>query len=103
MTILDKKPPLVVPRYENTFSCEATQESPSAESQPPESETTSVGNNHISIPVPVSPHRADKKKELVYADLAKVQGQVVKVPPVVEKSKYNDVTGFKNPEVSVIR
>ena len=88
ITILDKKPP---------------QESPNVEFQLPEQETTSVVNDHSSIPAPVSPHRADEKKELVYADLVKVPGHRIKAPPVVEKGKYNDVTGFKNPEVSVIR
>ena len=93
---------MVVPLYENTISYEATQKSPNVQSQSPEPETTSIGNNHISVPIPVSPHRAEEKKELVYADLAKVQGHRVEVPPVVEKSKYNDVTAFKNPEVSVV-
>ena len=102
LTILEKKPPLEVP-LENTFSYETTQESPNVEFQSPEPETTSVGNDHGKVSLPVPPHKADEKKELVYADLAKVPGHRIKAPPVVEKGKYNVVTGFKNPEVSVIR
>ena len=68
----------------------------------PEAESESAVGLHQTSK-PVVPHRAHTvdQSQPIYVEAVISQINAVPAPPVVERQEYDQVTGFKNPEVSV--
>ena len=69
----------------------------------PEVESESaVGHHQTSAPrVPQRAHTVDRSQP-VYVETFTTQVNDVPAPRVVDRQEYDQVTGFKNPEVSVL-
>ena len=67
-------------------------------------EAEAIGHHQTSAPVvPHVPQRAHTvdRSQPVYVETFTTQVNDVTPPPMVERQEYDQVTGFKNPEVSV--
>ena len=66
----------------------------------PAVEAESITGHHQTIAPLQTAHAVDQGQP-VYAEALSIQVNAIAAPPVVERKEYDQVNGFKNPDVSI--